>query len=70
MSLSLMLKAQCDKGADTHLASIVQKMGRNGGKVSERIMRKKKLNGNQTQQREWENLEEMYSLCSERQYLY
>lgn len=31
---------------------------------------KKKLNGNQTQQIKWENLEEMRFLCSERQYLH
>lgn len=67
--LSFMLRAQCYESADAHLALTIQKMGKNGEKVWS-IIRKKNLKEDQTQQREWENQEEIHSLYSERQYLY
>lgn len=70
MPPGLMLRAQCHKGADTHLASTHTGWKKNGEKVSESIIRKKNLDGDCTQQREWGKQEQMHSFCSDRHYIH
>ena len=43
---------------------------KNGEKVSESIIRKKNLNGDCTQHREWGKQEQMHSFCSDRHHIH